>query len=127
MNYILILYIVLSLVMAIGLIWSTRSATTLNIGFVILVNVLAGFIGLYRIRKVKDVTQVGINRKGIIGAQHSWIMISINTAVLVLLFGSYFKDSTVTTVFGYIFLTIISLIAAYAIIEVAIKKLPFLD
>ncbi len=127
MRYVLMFYIVFSIILVIGLIWATNKATTPEVGLLALINVIGGLLGLYRISAIKDTTQEGINKKAIVGAQHSWMVLSLSSAVLVLLFGSYFKDSTTTMVFQYVFLTIICIIAAYAIIEVALKKLPILE
>ncbi|MEM3190929.1 MAG: hypothetical protein QXF07_01480 [Candidatus Micrarchaeia archaeon] len=127
MKYILMLYIVFSLILLIGLVWSTNKATIPEVGFLVFINIVGSLIGLYRIRAVKDATQEGINRKGIIGAQHSWLVLSLNSAVLSLLFGSFFSDSKITMIFQYVFLTIICILSAYVIIEVALKKLPILE
>jgi hypothetical protein len=127
MRYVLLSYIVFSILLAIGLVWSTNNATKPEVVCIVGVNVVGSLIGFYRLSAVKDGTPEGTNRKAIIGAQHSWFVLSLSSAVLVLLFGSYFKDSTATMVFQYLFLSLICIIAAYAIIEVAYNKLPILE
>ncbi|MGC8701222.1 MAG: hypothetical protein ACP5R3_06420 [Thermoplasmata archaeon] len=127
MVYSLIFYMVFSLILMISVILAKNPATVAQDISLGAVNILAGGIGLFRIKKIKENTQDAVNKKAIIAAQHSWLVLSLTTAVLVLLFGNYFSDAISVMVIQYIILTIISVLAAYVIIVVAMKKLPILE
>ncbi|MGC9124077.1 MAG: hypothetical protein ACP5IB_08450 [Thermoplasmata archaeon] len=123
----LILYIILSFILAIFVLMARNPATVVQDIALSLVNILTGATGIYRMKKIKENTLDAINRKAIIAAQHSWLVLSLTTAVLALLFGNYFLDTYLIMIMQYILLTVISAIAAYAIIVVAIHKLPILE
>ncbi|MFP3257124.1 MAG: hypothetical protein RXO36_04945 [Candidatus Nanopusillus acidilobi] len=118
---------ILSLILAVFVFAAKNPATIaqdLSLG---IVNILTGVIGIYRIRKIKANDQEAINRKAIIGAQHSWLVLSLTTAVLALLFGRFFEDTMLVMIMQYLLLTVISVLAIYIIILVAMKKLPILE
>ncbi|MGC8981989.1 MAG: hypothetical protein ACP5JU_03515 [Minisyncoccia bacterium] len=123
----LILYIILSFILAIFVLMARNPATVVQDIALSLVNILTGATGIYRMKKIKENTLDAINRKAIIAAQHSWLVLSLTTAVLALLFGNYFLDTYLIMIMQYILLTVISVIAAYVIIVVAIHKLPILE
>jgi len=121
------IYVILSLILAVFVFAAKNPATIaqdLSLG---IVNILTGVIGIYRIRKIKANDQEAINRKAIIGAQHSWLVLSLTTAVLALLFGRFFEDTMLVMIIQYLLLTVISVLAIYIIILVAMKKLPILE
>jgi|YelNatPaOPRAMG01_1025707.scaffolds.fasta_scaffold15118_3 peptidoglycan/LPS O-acetylase OafA/YrhL len=121
------IYVILSLILAVFVFAAKNPATIaqdLSLG---IVNILTGVIGIYRIRKIKANDQEAINRKAIIGAQHSWLVLSLTTAVLALLFGRFFEDTMLVMIMQYLLLTVISVLAIYIIILVAMKKLPILE
>jgi len=125
--YSLMIYVILSLILAVFVFAAKNPATIaqdLSLG---IVNILTGVIGIYRIRKIKANDQEAINRKAIIGAQHSWLVLSLTTAVLALLFGRFFEDTMLVMIMQYLLLTVISVLAIYIIILVAMKKLPILE
>jgi len=127
MVYSLVMYMIFSLILVISVVLAKNPATVpqdISLGAV---NILTGGIGLFRIKKIKENTQDAVNKKAIIAAQHSWLVLSLTTAVLVLLFGNYFSDAISVMVIQYIILAIISVLAAYVIIVVAMKKLPILE
>lgn len=125
--YSLVLYIVLSLILALSIVAAKNPATVAQDISISLVNILTGFVGIYRIKRIKSETQEAINRKAIVAAQHSWLVLSLTTAVIALLFGNYFNDTALMMAMQYILLTVISMIATYVIIIVAMKKLPILE
>jgi len=127
MVYSLVLYMVFSLILVISVVLAKNPATVAQDISLGAVNILTGGIGLFRIKKIKENTQDAVNKKAIIAAQHSWLVLSLTTAVLVLLFGNYFSDAISVMVIQYIILAIISVLAAYVIIVVAMKKLPILE
>jgi len=121
------IYVILSLILAVFVFAAKNPATIaqdLSLG---IVNILTGVIGIYRIRKIKANDQEAINRKAIIAAQHSWLVLSLTTAVLALLFGRFFEDTMLVMIMQYLLLTVISVLAIYIIILVAMKKLPILE
>jgi len=125
--YSLMIYVILSLILAVFVFAAKNPATIaqdLSLG---IVNILTGVIGIYRIRKIKANDQEAINRKAIIAAQHSWLVLSLTTAVLALLFGRFFEDTMLVMIMQYLLLTVISVLAIYIIILVAMKKLPILE
>jgi hypothetical protein len=127
MVYSLVLYMVFSLILVISVVLAKKPVTVAQDISLGAVNILTGGIGLFRIKKIKENTQDAVNKKAIIAAQHSWLVLSLTTAVLVLLFGNYFSDAISVMVIQYIILAIISVLAAYVIIVVAMKKLPILE
>ncbi len=127
MTYGLILYIVLSLILLVAGVTASKKQTFTELGALALVNVLSSVFGLVRILMVKP-AQTNIKEKiGKIAAEHSWLTFSVTTAVLSLAFGSYFIDNATTMIIQYVFLSAITLLSIYMIVEVARNKITFLD
>ena len=127
MNFGLLSYAVLSLVVLTAAIPSVNKATFPELGALALVNVLSSGVGMARITRVRASDESFNERIGKIGAEHSWLTLSVTTAVLALLYGNYFKDTFTSMVLQEVFLTIITLISIYLIVEVARRKITFLD
>jgi len=126
-QYVLWSYIVMSALLLIGTVFASNPATFPQLLTLFIVNVGTALYGLIRLKLVKGEDKEGEAKIGIIGAQHSWLILSVTTAVLSLLFGKFFEDNIITMSIEYVFLTMISIIAIYSIVEVARRKIPFLE
>jgi cobalamin synthase len=126
-NLTLALFAVLSLVTLVAVLTASNKATSIELEILALVNVLSAVFGLVRVTTVKEHGPEGSEKFGKIGAQHSWLTFSVTTAVLSLLFGKYFADNAATVAIQVVLLTVISLLAVFMIVDVARKKIYFLD
>lgn len=86
-------------------------------------NVLILIGGFVRIRNANKDTNIGR-----IASQHLWIVFSLSTAVLSLLFGTYFfPGSTELKYISVTLVSLISLVTLIAVLDAASKKIPIFD
>lgn len=79
--------------------------------------------GLYRIRTKSDEKSMGT-----IASQHLWIVFSLSTAVLSLLFGSYFYPGSASISYANMaIMSLISVVTLVAVVSAAAKKVPIFD
>lgn len=86
-------------------------------------NALILVVGLLRLSSAPDEKAMGR-----VSSQHLWIVFSLSTAVLSLLFGSYFYPGS--EVFSYAsiaIMSLISLVTLIAVVSAATQKVPIFD
>ena len=127
MDYGLISIIVLTLILLIAFITPLNKETYWELGSLVFVNIVVAVIGLLRIYGVKAADPNFKTKIGKAGAEHSWLILSVTTAVLALVFGRTFQVNLTAMIIQYILLTLISLISIFMIVEVARQKIAFLD
>ena len=127
MDYGLISIIVLTLILLIAFITPLNKETYWELGSLVFVNIVVAVIGLLRIYGVKAADPNSKTKIGKAGAEHSWLILSVTTAVLALVFGRTFQVNLTAMIIQYILLTLISLISIFMIVEVARQKIAFLD
>jgi len=126
--YVLLSYIVLStLLLILGGVFASNPATFPQLLALFIANVGAALYGLVKVKLIKGEDKESETKIGIAAAQSSWLILSVTTAVLALLFGKFFEDNPITMSAEYTLTTLISLLAAYLIIDIAMRKIPFLE
>ncbi|KJE48559.1 MULTISPECIES: hypothetical protein [unclassified Acidiplasma] len=87
------------------------------------INSIILVVGFFRIRLANSDTEIGR-----MASQHLWMVFSLSTAVLSLLFGIYFypgsiliKDISITIV------SLISIVTLIAVLDSAFNKIPIFD
>lgn len=86
-------------------------------------NVVVLAVGLLRVRYITD--NVNFGR---IASQHLWIVFSLSTAVLALLFGPYFYPGSALLNYSSIALvSLIAIVALIAVVNAFAKKIPIFD
>ena len=79
--------------------------------------------GMFRLSSAPNATAMGR-----VSSQHLWIVFSLSTAVLSLLFGSYFYPGSDTLSYASIaIVSLISVITLFAVISAATQKVPIFD
>ncbi|MCL6003302.1 MAG: hypothetical protein M0Z77_07015 [Thermoplasmatales archaeon] len=127
MDYGLISIIILTFILLIAFATPINKETYWELGMLVLVNVVVALIGLLRIYIVRAADPDFKTKIGKAGAEHAWLIFSVTTAVLALVFGRTFQVDLTAMVIQYVLLTVISLISVFMIVEVARQKIAFLD
>ncbi|MEM4084455.1 MAG: hypothetical protein QW752_05370, partial [Thermoplasmata archaeon] len=126
LDYGLISVVVLTLLLLVIFVTPINRATIWEIGTLVLVNVVAAGTGILRIHRVTTADPDFKTKIGKAGAEHSWLILSVTTGVLALLFGKAFHVNTAAMVTQYILLSGISIITIFIVVEVAMQKITFL-
>ncbi len=88
-----------------------------------LLNALVLVVGILRVRNTTDISQFGR-----MASQHLWIVFSLSTAALSLVFGSYFyPGSVVLHISTVAILSIVSLVTLIAVLGAATRRVPIFD
>ncbi len=124
---ILILGMVISLILSVAFLaigFAVKSAPSRYQDIIIgLTNAVILGVGFGRIRSVSDDKNFGR-----IASQHLWIVFSLSTAVLSLLFGTYFYPGSATIKYLSIaIVSIISIVTLIVVVDAAINKVPIFD
>ncbi len=80
-------------------------------------------VGMFRLSSAPDARAMGR-----VSSQHLWIVFSLSTAVLSLLFGSYFYPGSSTLSYASIaIMSLISVITLFAVVSAATQRVPIFD
>lgn len=109
-------------VVAVGLLTSAPPARYQDI-IIGATNAVILLFGMFRVKSRTDEGSMGT-----VAAQHLWIVFSLSTAVLSLLFGSYFYPGSDYISYANIALmSLISVITLVAVVSAAAKRVPIFD
>ncbi|MGC8699275.1 MAG: hypothetical protein ACP5RE_03775 [Candidatus Acidifodinimicrobium sp.] len=104
-----------------------NEATKWQIGILVLMNVVTAGTGILRVHRVRPDDPDFKSKTGKAAAEHSWLILSVTTAVLALAFGKAFQVNLLAMVIQSLFLSIITVLTIFLIVEVARQKITFLD